>query len=171
MADEQGKGGRQHFETQQDSQIAMRRKVVGANLLAGVDYRTIAASLGVSLGTVAGDVKALLGEWREERIRAIDEFKQLHLTRLDVLLNGLWDKARNGDGYAIDKVLMIMDRQARIMGIDIVRVAGAVGRLDDDEARRILAGAAGILGGAAQSDLLQDVDVEGLPTLPTSGAD
>ncbi|MCK6580347.1 MAG: hypothetical protein L6Q98_19815 [Anaerolineae bacterium] len=171
MPNERNHGGRAHFDTSQDAQIATRRKIVGANLLAGVDYRTMAGSLGVSLGTVAKDVQALMTEWREERIRTIDEFKQLHLTRLDVLLNGLWDKARQGDSAAIDKVLAVMDRQARIMGIDVVRVAGTVGRMSDDDARRILAGAASLFGSAGESDLLQDAAVEGLPPRDAPGAD
>lgn len=100
------------------AEIERRRRAVITNLLAGLTYREIADGLGVSLGTVAKDVKAILTRWQREQVQGAGEHVQLELRRLDVGLNAIWGKVRAGDMAAIDRMLRIMDRRARYLGLD-----------------------------------------------------
>lgn len=100
------------------AEIERRRKAVAANLLAGLTYREIAEGLGVSLGTVAKDVKTLMGRWQTEQVKDTGEYVALELRRLDVALHSIWDKVREGDESAIDRMLRIMERRARYKGLD-----------------------------------------------------
>lgn len=47
-----------------------------------------------------------------------DEVRQLELERLDKMMSGLWQAAISGKWLAIDRVLLIMDRRARLLGLD-----------------------------------------------------
>lgn len=114
------------------AEIEMRRKAVAANLTAGLTYRDMAEVLDVSLATIAGDVKIIVGRWQREQVANIDDWIQIELHRLDRLLNGLWTTASDGQLDAIDRVLKIMERRARLLGLDkrvaqSIELAGADG--------------------------------------------
>lgn len=47
-----------------------------------------------------------------------DELRALEEERLDSLLLAMWPAAMQGKGYAVEKCLMIMDRRARLLGLD-----------------------------------------------------
>lgn len=116
-----GQSGKQRkARNQQKLELEERRKVVAANLLAGANYRDLASSLNVSVGTISGDFKAIIKEWRAHYARDADDWIKIHLRRLDKLLNTVWSKATADppDYRAIDTALKIMERQARILGID-----------------------------------------------------
>lgn len=114
-----GKTGQQKAEANRKRlEIENRRKVVAANILAGATYRDIARSLGVSPATIAGDVKAVQAEWREHYVKDTNDWASVQLRRLDVMISAIWEKARNGDKDAIDRVLKIMERQAKLLGLD-----------------------------------------------------
>ena len=49
-----------------------RTEVVAANLLAGLNYRDMASGLDVSLGTIANDVKIILGRWQKEQVETTE---------------------------------------------------------------------------------------------------
>jgi hypothetical protein len=95
-----------------------RRKKIAANLIGGLTYRQIAEACNCSLGTVANDVRIVLGRWRREQIDNIEGFVLLQLVRLDRMLNAIWNKVLDGDLAAIDRALKIMDRQAKLLGLD-----------------------------------------------------
>lgn len=95
-----------------------RRKKIAANLLAGLDYRTMANALGVSIGTIAADVKILMGRWQKEQVGVMDQIVQLEVTRLDRALNAIWNKILDGDQGAINSMLRIMERRAKLLGLD-----------------------------------------------------
>ena len=101
-----------------EAEQEVRRKKVAANLLAGLNYRTMAEALDVSTGTVAGDVKIILTRWQKEQVRAVDQVMQMELTRLDRALNAIWDKVLEGDDRAINNLLKIMERRAKLLGMD-----------------------------------------------------
>ncbi len=96
----------------------MRRSKVSANLLGGLTYRQMAETLDCSLGTIAADVKIILGRLRREQIDNMADHVQIQLTRLDRLLNAVWNDALEGDLAAIDRALKIMERQAKLLGLD-----------------------------------------------------
>lgn len=65
------------------------------------------------------------GAWQAyERIKnemifeSVDEARKLELMRLDELQFSLWDRAINGDLPAANCVLKIMDRRAKLLGLD-----------------------------------------------------
>jgi hypothetical protein len=100
-----------------------RRRLVAANVLAGVDYRTIAKRNGSSLVTVARDVKFMLKRWREEADHDIDQWVALQLRRLDTLLNTHWERANahtdNSAAHfkAVDVVFKCIDKQIDLLGL------------------------------------------------------
>ena len=98
--------------------IDERRKIVAANIMAGLNYRTIAKALGVSPATICKDFKAIIAEWRKEQTEIIDDWALLENSRLEVMINGLWDSARKGNHAAIDLILKIMERRAKLFGLD-----------------------------------------------------
>ncbi len=97
--------------------IENRRRTVATNLLAGATYREIAEALNVSPATVASDVKAIVSQWQDHYADTANKFLHVQYRRLDVLLNGVWDPARNGSLPHLDRVLSIMDRQNALMGL------------------------------------------------------
>ena len=62
---------------------------------------------------------------------ASEEIRQLELARLDDLQIGVWERALNGDVAAIDRVLAIMVRRARLLGLDPPPVTVGVGVFGD----------------------------------------
>jgi hypothetical protein len=109
--------GLKHERTQREIDIENRRKSVAANVMAGATYREIAEVLKVSKSTVAEDYKAIVTEWKKHYADKFDRFLFMQMRRYDVLINGVWADARNGDKSAIDRVIALMDRQNNIMQI------------------------------------------------------
>jgi hypothetical protein len=60
-----------------------------------------------------------------------DELRTLEAERLDRMLEGIWEKAINGGTWQIDRVLSIMDRRAKLLGLD---TNNDIGRQAVDEA-------------------------------------
>lgn len=100
------------------SERELRRRKVSANLLAGLTYRQMAEALGVSVGTVATDVRLIIDRWRKEQVRDVDSWLQIQLRRLDTMLNAIWDKVLEGDLKAAETALHIIERQAKLIGLD-----------------------------------------------------
>ena len=96
----------------------IRRQKVAANLLAGLNYRAMAEAMGVSIGTIAGDVKVILNRWQKEQVGVVDQVMQIELTRLDRALNAIWANVLAGDDKAINNLLKIMERRAKLLGMD-----------------------------------------------------
>lgn len=109
---------KRHHAVTKSVRLAERRRLVAANLLAGATYAEIANALGVSKNTVHNDYKAILKEWREQYSEDLDAWVKLQLRRIDVMINAVWDKARAGDYNAIDRVLKMMNQQARLLGVE-----------------------------------------------------
>ena len=112
------------------AEIEIRRKKVAANLTAGLNYRDIAGALDVSLATVASDVKMILKNWQADQVSSVDQWVQLESHRLDRAINAIWEKVTSGDLNAIDRALKIMERRARLLGLDtpsVTRLEGADG--------------------------------------------
>jgi hypothetical protein len=107
-----------HTDLRNRLTIEDRRRTVAANLLAGATYTEIARALSVSRATVASDCKAILATWRSHYAETADSYLHLQIRRLDILLNAIWDRARDGDLSALDRALNILDRQSALLGLD-----------------------------------------------------
>ena len=46
------------------------------------------------------------------------EFRKLHVARLETLIAGIWNMAREGKLGAVDRVINLLEREARLLGLD-----------------------------------------------------
>jgi hypothetical protein len=86
--------------------------------LAGKTYREVGQLMGFSEQRAHQLVTQELQRLNALRAEAAAEVMRLEAERLDALLAGLWDAAKGGDVAAVDKVLAIMGRRAKLYGLD-----------------------------------------------------
>ena len=82
----------------------------------GKTFAEIAAQLGYS--DPSGARNAVLAALRDNVTEPNAEMRTLELARLDALHEALWVKALGGDLGAIDRILKLMERRAKILGLD-----------------------------------------------------
>lgn len=109
---------------------ASRRAEAFALRRQGQSYEFIANYFGVSPRTVSTWVEEAIREVPKEEAEAL---RNLELARLDAVLAPQMRLALAGDGYAVDRVLRIMERRAKYLNLDAAHTAGvqAVGNLLD----------------------------------------
>jgi len=78
----------------------------------------IATRLGVPRRTIDRDIAALRTQWRERRAIDTDEWVNSELERLAVAERAVWPKVESGNLFAVDRLLAILDRRARYLGLD-----------------------------------------------------
>ena len=83
---------------------------------AGATFEAIANALGYSR---AGAYKAVTKALRDTLQEPADEVRRLELRRLDAVLGPAYTAARGGDLQALDRVLKVMERRARLLGLDL----------------------------------------------------
>ncbi len=82
----------------------------------GKTFDDIAQAVGYNSPQAAYEgVKAALKRTQQE---PADEVRQIELERLDRMLDAMWDKATAGKDFSVDRVLAIMDRRAKYLGLD-----------------------------------------------------
>lgn len=86
--------------------------------IAGWTYDAIGTELNTSAGTVRNWIASELDRLHAMEISALDALRRLQLERVDAMLVGLWDKATAGDVKAVDAVLKLLERQAKLLGMD-----------------------------------------------------
>ena len=96
---------------------------------AGVSYRNIVEAAIEHFGRenlpksyderyACQDVMRWIKQARDDMREDAEDILQLQLQRLDDLMFALWDRAITGDLKAIDRVLKVMERRAKIIGLD-----------------------------------------------------
>jgi hypothetical protein len=83
---------------------------------AGVTYEVIAGQLGYA--NASGARKAVVSALKATLREPAAELRELELARLDAMLLPLWRRVQAGDEKAIDRALRIMERRARLLGLD-----------------------------------------------------
>ena len=83
---------------------------------AGATYQMIADQLGY--GGPSGAYKAVTSALKATLKEPADELRTMELERLDAMLLPLWRRVQNGDERAVDRVLRIMERRAKLLGLD-----------------------------------------------------
>jgi hypothetical protein len=83
--------------------------------LAGCDYDEIAKAMHCSSTTARHHVHRALRDARRDPAVTL---LRLELDRLDRLQLSVWQRALNGDGEALDRVLKLMARRAKLLGLD-----------------------------------------------------
>ena len=109
---------------------------------ARASYAQIATALGVPKSTAWKLVQSALKQTMQE---PSDDVRKLELESLDRLQFALWQQATQGNHGAVDRVLRVMERRAKLLGLDApVRTehSGSVDvrTLTDDELRAIVEG-------------------------------
>lgn len=66
----------------------------------------------------SGAYQAVMAGLKKTLQEPADELRKLEGERLDKLLNGLWEKAEDGHLWAVDRALNIMERRAKLYGLD-----------------------------------------------------
>lgn len=137
-----------HMTTNAERQReALDRRVKVAQLrLAGLhDQRQIADRLGVSQPTISRDFAALDAQFRATAAQDIAAAKGLDVQRLELLISKIWVKATGGDLYAIDRLEKLLNRRAKLLGLDAPKkvedvtdhrkeaeaIAAEIGKADD----------------------------------------
>ena len=99
-------------------EIARRRVQVSALRLSHLTQPEIAERLGVSIGTVNSDLQAIRKEWAERRSIGYEAWLEEELAKLDRLERSLMPLALQGKAHVADRILSIMDRRSRMLGLD-----------------------------------------------------
>jgi hypothetical protein len=76
--------------------------------------------------------KAIKTALQDVVIEPLEQVRQMELLRLDELLGAIWPNAKSGDIAAVDRVLAISTRRARLMGLDTRPAVYAGFDTDDD---------------------------------------
>lgn len=102
-------------ETNRRATAAEKRKMALDLRRAGWSYDDIASEVGYA--NKGGAFKAVKQGIADITRESANELLELELARLDDLQAGAYDKARDGDLFAIDRVLKIIDQRAKFLGL------------------------------------------------------
>lgn len=83
---------------------------------AGLTYARIAEVCGYA--SKMGAHKAVQAAIRSTLREVAEDVRSLEIDRLDALLTGVYPQAIKGNQGAIDRVLRIMERRAKLLGLD-----------------------------------------------------
>ena len=101
-----------------------RRQRVARLLRTGATEGQIAMQLGVSRKTIVGDVAVLRAEWQAAGAQDRDEWIAGELGKLEAIEAECWRLFYNepkGRLFAIDRILAVMERRARLLGLDAAK--------------------------------------------------
>ena len=99
----------------------------------GLSYEKIGNQLGIHFTTAHHWVRDLMRELAQQASETAEEVRQLEEQRLDEMLEPLWPKAQAGDIRADEMVLRIMERRARLRGLDApTKVEGRISLPDSE---------------------------------------
>jgi hypothetical protein len=99
-------------------QAAVRRKEAVDLRIEGKTYREIGQELGVTPTRARQLVAEALAGLQKDTAESAEELRRLELDRLDQLQSGLWEEAAGGNLKAVGAALKIMERRARLVGLD-----------------------------------------------------
>ena len=84
----------------------------------GATIRSIALAVGVSERQVRNDIERELLQEAERAERATRQYRSLQNSRIEALTFSLWRQAVGGDVAAVGQIVRLMERQARLLGLD-----------------------------------------------------
>ncbi len=99
-------------------QAAVRRKEAVDLRIEGKTYKEIGQELGVTPTRARQLVAEALAAIEKDTAESAEELRRLELDRLDQLQSGLWQEAAGGNLKAVGAALKIMERRARLVGLD-----------------------------------------------------
>jgi DNA-binding transcriptional ArsR family regulator len=99
-------------------EIIDRREKVANFYKAGVPIRKIARKLEVSEATISGDLKAVFEPAKRELATRAKVIIEAELETLRDLRSKIYAKANEGDLFALDRVLKLMEREHKLLGLE-----------------------------------------------------
>ena len=146
------KGLTKEFLAERDLRIFKMRQ-------AGVPTAEIARRFGIGTANVSNSIKRQLNKLSQEALLIYPEVLQMELERLDALQSAIWPltqhrKQKMDDGTevsiepdikAVSTVLSIIDRRAKLLGMDQTNVNVQMDVRDASPLRAVLAGAPGVV--------------------------
>lgn len=82
----------------------------------GEPYDAIAQQLGFA--SRSGAHRAVMSALAKTLREPAEELRTLELERLDTLMRPLMERAKEGSQTAVDRILRIMERRAKLLGLD-----------------------------------------------------
>jgi hypothetical protein len=95
--------------------------------LEGLTFREIGQRMGFSEVRAFNICKQELNRLNTIRAETCEQLQRLELSRLDEMWKGIWTKARRGDIGAQSACLRLMERRAKLLGLDAGDKAGVSG--------------------------------------------
>ena len=86
--------------------------------LGGLTYTAIGQKMGFSVAKAHRLVTGALNRLNEKVAETAEQVRRMELERLDVMAKGLWPDAQAGDRKAVEGILKIMERRAKLLGLD-----------------------------------------------------
>ena len=86
--------------------------------LAGLSYAQIGDRLGVTRQAAFAYVSSSLADLRAATAEAAEDVREMELARLDAMLVPMLEAAEAGQQTAVDRVLRIQERRAKLLGLD-----------------------------------------------------
>jgi len=86
--------------------------------MSGLTFAEIGSDMGITAQASYKLVKKEIDAYRIQHIEEIENARTLEAERLDALTAGLWKKAVSGHHGAINCMLKIMERRAKMLGLD-----------------------------------------------------
>lgn len=118
----------------------LRRLLIAEMLLAHMPYRTIAEHVGISKSQVEREVRKIRSGWRERTAHSYESHVDEEVAKIDALERAVLPYAlATGAGFsldAVDRALRLMDRRARLLGLDQPTKATLTVELPDLEAKK-----------------------------------
>ena len=108
----QAKTNKTHIKARQREQQAVTLR------LAGQTYQAISDVMGVTKGGVYKMVKNSMERTIKHTDESVEILKEIELHRLDRLYARMFPLAEQGSMGAVDRCLKIMERRARLLGLD-----------------------------------------------------
>jgi hypothetical protein len=111
---------------------------------AGKTLRQIGEMLGYSHEMARKDIQGVITSLQQDSKDVAQELMILELARLDDMQFSVWPEARKGDRKSIETVLKIMERRAKILGLDIQRTVNVtltkseLERMSDDDINELI---------------------------------
>jgi hypothetical protein len=84
----------------------------------GYDARRISDELDIPMDRVSNIIKSALQKLTKDMRGQAEEVRSLEMTRLDDLQSAIWGDCMEGKLTAIDRVLKIMERRSKLVGLD-----------------------------------------------------
>ncbi|MEM0953315.1 MAG: hypothetical protein AAGI24_04165 [Pseudomonadota bacterium] len=84
----------------------------------GMTYDAIAKQLEITPSAAHKAVRKALEQVQRLSDETAEELRAIELERLNRMQTGLWQKATSGSAQAVDKVLKIMERRSKLLGLD-----------------------------------------------------